>query len=111
MDVWTAYREGQFGSAPRPFLGFFLLLEDCTRVHKPVKTVEANFPVDEQFRGTSYAKRYEILCRRLVLERNYDAVCMALATNEVPSSISQPADDLNFERFTKTLQASVSRFF
>lgn len=37
QDIWTAYREGVLGTGPRPFLGYFFLLEDCPRVKKPVR--------------------------------------------------------------------------
>ena len=110
VDIWTAFREGRFGSAPRPFLGFFFLLEDCPKVHKPVKLSEPHFKADPVFKNASYAYRSEHLCRRLVLERHYDAACLTLATNEAVSKVSQPADDLAFERFIKELQASAKRF-
>jgi hypothetical protein len=110
VDIWTAYREGRFGTSPRPFLGYFFLLEDCPRVHKPVKLVEPHFKADPVFSGASYAKRYELLCRRLVLERNYDASCLTLATNETKTKVSHPAPDLAFDRFVVELQAAANRF-
>lgn len=110
VDIWTAYREGLLGTAPRPFLGYFFLLEDCPKVHKPVKLVERHFKADAAFRGTSYAKRYELLCRRLVLERNYDAACLTLATKGHDTMISHPASDLTFERFVGELKAAAQRF-
>ncbi len=110
VDVWTAYREGRFGTSPRPFLGYFFLLEDCPKVHKAVKLVEPHFKADEIFQGATYARRYEILCRRLVLERNYDAACLTLATNATPTGVSHPAEDLSFVRFVSELQGSIQRF-
>lgn len=85
--IWTAYREKRFGSSPEPFLGYFFLLEDCQAVHKPVKNYEPHFKVDPEFKGASYSKRYELLCRRLVLERLYRGACLTLATNETPTKI------------------------
>lgn len=110
VDIWTAYREGLFGTSPRPFLGYFFLLEDCSKVHKPVKVVEPHFKTDPAFKGASYAKRYELLCRRLVLERNYDAACLTLATKDDATKVSHPAIDLGFERFVTDLQAAARRF-
>ena len=52
-----------------PFLGYFFLLEDCTKVHTPVRNYEPYFKVDPIFKEASYAKRYEVLCERLMLER------------------------------------------
>jgi hypothetical protein len=109
-DIWTAYREGRFGSSPEPFLGYFFLLEDCQAVHKPVKNSEPYFKVDPEFKGASYSKRYELLCRRLVLERLYRVACLTLATNERATKITQPADDLSFQRFVAALRGHVLTF-
>jgi hypothetical protein len=110
VDIWTAYREGRLGTAPRPFLGYFFLLEDAPKVHSPVKVAEPYFAVDPVFTGASYAKRYELLCRRLLLERQYDAACLTLATRAVPTKVSHPAEDLTFRRFSATLQGHVRAF-
>jgi hypothetical protein len=71
---------------------------------------EPYFPVDPLFKGASYSKRYELLCRRLVLERLYDAACLALSTNEPDTTIAHPAEDLTFRRFVAELQGSAYRF-
>ena len=34
-DMWAAYREGAFKPSSRPFLGYFMLLEDCDRSQSP----------------------------------------------------------------------------
>ena len=95
-DIWIAYREGRFGKAPAPFLGYFFLLEDRDNVKTPVANKEPYFAVDpvfrgeakrtgkgkEKYEGVSYSKRYELLCRRLVLERLYNSACFIMATNE-----------------------------
>ena len=109
-DFWTAYREGRFGRYPAPFLGYFFLLEDCARVHAPVASTEPYFQVDPVFRGASYAKRYDVLCQRLVLERKYTATCLTLATKDNPSRVSFPADALNFRQFAATLDAHARAF-
>ncbi len=71
-DLWTAYREGAFGEdAPRPFLGWIMLLEDCDRSNAPVWVKEPHFPVDPAFKGASYAQRYDLLCKRLVQQGLY----------------------------------------
>jgi Restriction endonuclease XhoI len=109
-DIWTAYREGRLGTGPRPFLGYFFLLEDCPKVHKPVKPSEPHFKIDTAFTGASYAKRYELLCRRLVLERLYDASCLTLATKATPHPFSHPAEDQAFGRFVAEVEAIAVRF-
>jgi Restriction endonuclease XhoI len=125
-DLWTAYREERFGKgAPTPFLGYLFLLEDRANVKRPVANKEPFFKVDPAFRGAaapskkegilkeqgvSYAKRYELLCRRLVLERLYDASCFIVATNSKPTVVSQPAEDLSFARFSAALRGHALTF-
>jgi hypothetical protein len=124
-DVWTAFREGRFGKSPTPFLGYFFLLEDRDNVKKCVSNKEPYFKVDPEFRGpvgdegknsgarflgVSYSKRYELLCRRLVLERLYSSACFMLATNTRRTLITEPADDLTFRRFAAALRGHTVAF-
>jgi hypothetical protein len=123
-DIWIAYREGRFGKSPTPFLGYLFLLEDRDNVKAPVANKEPYFPVDAVFRGeikkdikgvktyqgVSYSKRYELLCRRLVLERLYSSACFIMATNEKDTKIIQPAEDLNFKRFEAALRGHALTF-
>jgi hypothetical protein len=123
-DIWTAYREGRFGQFLAPFLGYFFLLEDRQSVRAPVSNKEPYFPVDPAFRrepresspdsrryhGVSYSARYELLCRRLVLERLYSSACFLMATNSQKTQITQPADDLNFHRFAASLRGHAVTF-
>jgi Restriction endonuclease XhoI len=123
-DIWTAFREGRFGNSPTPFLGYFFLLEDRSKVKTPVANKEPYFPVDPEFRGEarttktgidkfqgiSYSKRYELLCRRLVLERLYSSACFIMASNEKHTKITQPADDLTFHRLVAALRGHAGTF-
>ncbi len=123
-DIWTAYREGRFGKSPTPFLGYFFLLEDRDNVRKPVRNKEPYFSVDPVFRGEAhdankgvvgnkgvpYSKRYELLCRRLVLERLYSSACFVMATNERETKITEPAEDLTFHRFAAALRGHAVSF-
>jgi hypothetical protein len=124
-DIWTAAREGRFGPSPMPFLGYFFLLEDRSNVKTPVANKEPYFPVDPVFRGdphekakkgvvrhqgVSYSKRYELLCRRLVLERLYNAACFVMATNSKHTTITQPAEDLTFQRLAAALRGHAVMF-
>ncbi len=124
-DIWTAFREGRFGKSATPFLGYFFLLEDRENVKKPVANKEPYFAVDPAFRGlelekkkdervryqgVTYSDRYELLCRRLVLERLYTSACFLLATNAAQTTISQPAEDLSFQRFVATLRGHARTF-
>ncbi len=125
-DLWTAYREGRLGAqAPPPFLGYLYLLEDHVGVKRPVANKEPHFAVDPAFRGpptaagqggtakykgVSYAERYELLCRRLVLERVYSAACFLMASNAARSVVTQPAPDLSFSRFAAALRGHAVTF-
>ena len=80
-DFWTAYREGAFGrNSPRPFLGWLMLLEDCRGSNSPVDNQEPHFPVDSSFKSSSYASKYDVLCRRLVKEGLYNSACLLVSS-------------------------------
>ena len=77
-DLNTALREGVFGESSKPFLGFFFVLEECPNSMRNVRFESPHFPAMPEFNDTSYAARYEILCRKLVQERLYDAAALLL---------------------------------
>lgn len=109
-DLWTAYRENRFGTAaPRPFLGFFFLLEDSPRVYKPVRVKEPYFKVDPIFHDASYAQRYQVLCQRMVLERLYTASCLTLSAQH-PLSVGHPTSDLSFAAFAAAIEGHALTF-
>jgi len=109
-DVWTAFREGRFGKYQAPFLGYFFLLEDCQKVYAPVRNSEPHFSVDPIFNGASYARRYEVLCERLVLERKYTSACLALGRKDSPTAVSFPAATLNVRQFAASAEAHARSF-
>ncbi len=86
-DFWTAYREGAFGEdAPRPFVGWIMLLEDCDKSNSPVRDREPHFPVDPAFKGASYAQRYDLLCKRLVQEGLYSSATLLISPREAATN-------------------------
>lgn len=105
QDLWTAYRERAFGTQPRPWLGWVMLLEDCPKSLAPVAVSEPHFKVFEEFRGASYARRYELLLRRLVLEKLFDGAAFLMATDRQGRSgtYSEPARDLGMRPFLAAL--------
>lgn len=107
-DVWVAYREGRFGDT-RPWLGYFFLLEEHPKSTKPVAVREPLFDVEEIFAGASYRDRYEILCRRLVLERLYDAACFVTSSADVDAPIYEPANDLSFANFVAQVRGRAAQ--
>ena len=79
-DFWTAYREGAFGAnAPRPFLGWMVLVEDAPGSRAPVSDSSRHFPIFPEFRRASYAQRYDLLCGKLVREQLYTAAAVLLS--------------------------------
>lgn len=111
-DIWTAFKKGAFGSGPEPWLGYLILLEDSPGARSPVKVQEPHFAVFPEFRGSSYSVRYELLCRKLVLERLYRAAAFLMSdpTGGRTGHFSEPAADLIFASFSKSLTAHCSYY-
>ena len=112
VDVWTAFRERAYLNSPQPFLGYFFMLEDCEASNRPVSVQEPHFKVFPEFMNASYMKRYELFCRKLVLERHYTAASFITSTmqNGVRGVYGTPAEDLSVEHFAKVLIGHVSSF-
>lgn len=100
-DLWVAHHHGAYGgpargrstvgdyspavlnptlqSDPRPpFLAWLMLLEECDASMCAVRCDEPHFPVFDEFRDASYARRYQILCERLVERQLYSAAALLL---------------------------------
>jgi hypothetical protein len=109
-DMWTAFREGAFQPAPKPWLGYLMLLEDCETSRRPVRVRESHFPVLPEFRDASYAQRYETFCLKLLRERQYDGVALLLSDRRggPDGAYSEPRPELGFARFARALGAHVS---
>lgn len=102
QDVWLAYREGLLGTH-QPWLGYFFFLEDAEGSTKPVSAGCSTFKIDPIFERASYARRYEILCERLVLERNYNAAALVLAPRGEEGTFREPNEALSMRHFIKAL--------
>ena len=112
LDLWTAFRERAYLQSPQPFLGYFFMLEDCDASNRPVAVQEPHFKVFQEFVGASYMKRYELFCRKLVLERHYSAAAFITSTSQegIRGNYKTPAEDLSIERFAKVLVAHAATF-
>jgi len=115
FDIWTAYREGAFGSAPPPWLGCLLVLEDCQASRTPIKLSEPHFSVFQEFKSSYYATRYELFCRKMVRERHDNAArlaaCLLTADRQQAGeqiNYAEPADDLSAENFLAGLMRHVA---
>ncbi|MFB3884104.1 MAG: PaeR7I family type II restriction endonuclease [Thermodesulfobacteriota bacterium] len=112
LDLWTAFRERAYMDSPQPFLGYFFMLEDSKASNRPVKVQEPHFKVFPEFVGASYMRRYELFCRKLVLERHYSASAFITSSSQegLNGVFKTPADDLSVERFARVLASHVAAF-
>ena len=112
LDLWTAFREGAFNGGIQPFLGYFFMLEDCDASIRPVRVKEPHFKVFPEFVGASYMKRYELFCRKLVLERHYTSASFITSESETGLNgvYREPGDDLSFTIFLKSLVSHIGAF-
>jgi hypothetical protein len=112
LDLWTAYREGAFNKTVKPWLGYLFLLEDCKESQRPVSVKEPHFKVLEEFKHASYAKRYELFCRKLLRENlyNYSTFITSDKANGTKGIYKEPAADLAFELYARSLVAQVATF-
>lgn len=106
FDLQTAYREGAYRPSPQPYLGYLMVLQDCTRSTTPSTRApdEEHFSIFEDFRGNSYAQRYENTITRLVRERLYSSGCLIL-TNSENGTVGwrEPSEELTFRRLIAEL--------
>jgi hypothetical protein len=110
LDLWTAFREGAFNKTVQPWLGYLFLLEDCPASQTPVRVKEPHFKVFPEFLNASYAKRYEVFCRKLVRERHYNAAAFLMSYKKqgLQGIFKEPGNDLTFEIFARSLVAQAS---
>ena len=112
LDLWTAYREGVLGTYNAPWLGYFMLLEDCEKSNEPVHVRSPHFDVLSEFVDASYKKRYEIFCDKLLLERQYSAACF-ITTNFIDgrASYGYPKENLSLISFVCSMLSAVMAHF
>lgn len=111
-DIWTAYREGAFKLSGKPWLGYFMMLEEAPKSTTPVRFSSPHFPAFDIFKGTSYADRYRVFCERLVRERLYDSTCLILSTRKggLRGEYSEPVEELSFPNFAASLMGHAIAF-
>jgi hypothetical protein len=104
-DLWTAFREGAFKVSQKPWLGYFMMLEEHRKSINPVSFSSPHFRAFEVFSGASYARRYQIFCERLVRERLYDATCFILSSRDggLKGEYTEPNTELSFKNFSTSL--------
>ncbi len=109
-DFRVAFREGLLGPPPQPFTGYLMLLEDTDASRRPVRLTSRHFPVDPAFEGTSYAQRYELLCRRLMSEGMYKAAALLLSSPEsgLSGAYVEPSPTTGMKNLVATLASHVA---
>lgn len=110
-DTLVAYRERAFGDqAPKPWLGWLMLLEDCDASQRPLGVSEPHFAVFPEFKDSSYAMRYEILLRKLRLENlfNETALILTKESEAAEGGYSEPAQDLSMQRFLASFAGHIA---
>lgn len=112
LDIWTAYREGVFGAQEAPWLGYFMVLEDCKKSTDPVNVRSPHFQVLNEFVDASYKDRYQIFCKKLLLERQYSATCfMTTRRGKNKNFYTCPNDKLSYNAFIKSMLGAVLAHF
>ena len=112
LDIWTAYREGVFGTQSAPWLGYFMVLEDCPKSTAPVNVRSPHFNVLNEFVNASYKDRYQIFCNKLLLERKYSAACFITTNKDSDSGyFTCPDDKLSCYSFIKSMLGAVFAHF
>ncbi|MBE3048496.1 restriction endonuclease [Candidatus Bathyarchaeota archaeon] len=111
-DLLAAYRQGAFKPSKRPWLGYVFILEECKRSLSPVKVKEPHFSVFPEFRGASYAKRFEILLIKLLRECLYDGASLLLTTQlgGLKREYHSPCEELGFRNFVAGLEGHARAF-
>jgi hypothetical protein len=101
-DFWAAYERGFYKPSARPWLGYIFMLEDSPKSRADTKHVQlAPFDIDPQFQTRSYARRYELVCERLVRERLYDAACFIVSESKSgeKGKYEEPNPELSIRNF------------
>ncbi len=109
VDVWKAVERDIINSPLRPWLGYFMLLEDNEAFNTPVKARRPVWEPDPVFEAASYADRYVIFFERMVRERLLDAACLMLGDKST-GAVRFPSDGLSFQAFAAAIHGRCLSF-
>lgn len=111
LDILTAYRYGAFRPSQKPWLGWLMLLEDTPQSKREIKVRRSHFDTFPEFEKSSYFRRYELFCERLMREQLYDSACLILSQPDTGNGLySEPNEELSFSRFAASLTAKIMAF-
>ncbi len=114
-DLWVAHNHGAYADVPPadgpapmmvrdstpllhpdiqrdprpPFLGWLMLMEDSVASMQTVSVRQPHFKVFPEFRGASYAMRYQILCERMVARQLYGAAALVLSDPKIGAATGE----------------------
>lgn len=97
VDLWTAFREGQFPGQQAPWVGWLMVVGRDKASERPVRNHEPHFPVRPEFNGACYLDRYRILCQKLILERHYTSAALIWTSDE--KTYGEMSADISILRF------------
>lgn len=109
IDVWKAVERNIIDTPLRPWLGYFMLLEDNRSSNMLVKPRTPVWPADPAFDGATYAQRYEVFFERMVRERLLDAACLVLARKS-DGAVRCPSTTLSFQSFAASIHGRCLQF-
>lgn len=101
-DFWLAFRERAFGVGAAPWLGYLFFLEEDGKSTRPVSLKKGPLPPLPIFKRTSYLRRYEILCERLVLERDFTSTAL-LDSDKEKQTVRDGGQNVTAAAFFKSL--------
>jgi len=109
-DLWTAYREEAFGKQPRPFVGWLMMVEDAPGSRAAVKDNSPHFPIFDEFKGTSYLMRYELLCQKLIQEQLYTTAALITSPRRADTTgeFSEMSSMTSLKTFVATLAGHIA---
>lgn len=102
LDVWTAVERGIIDSPLRPWLGYFMLIEDNEAWNRISAPRTAVWPSDPIFKDSSAADRAAIFFDRMVRERLLDAACVVLADRST-GDVRYKRESLAFQSFAAAI--------
>ena len=109
VDVWKAVEREIIDTPLRPWLGYFMLLEDNEAFTREVQVRTAVWKPDAAFDGASYADRFVIFFERMVRERLLDAACLVLADKN-SGAVRFPSASLGFQAFAAAIHGRCLQF-
>ena len=97
VDLWTAFREGQFPRQQAPWVGWLMVIGRDSASERVVRNYEPYFPTRSEFVGATYIDRYRLLCQKLVLERHYTSTALLWTSNA--DSYGDVSPDISVDSF------------